>query len=250
MLSANILALLRMAALRGILVISTLSCQGGGAGGTGTAPEGGLWRGTTDGGGVQDVDSNPVNCSASAACYAKGFCTRVNGVCAVGSDADCQQSNICHMSGQCSRNPATAECYAATDADCNRKDDTCWGNCCQIGKCTAQNGQCVVGSDSDCASAAVCKSDFKCKAEIVKKISPLYGQCVVAVSPDGCQSFCKLGGFCTWDPKSGDCLVKTDDECAQSDLCKQFGKCCASTIQGGKYGGLLECVEPGKCSKG
>ena len=59
------------------------------------------------------------------------------------------------------------------------------------GRCTAKDGQCVVGKDEDCKPLEDCKK---------------YGRCTA---------------------KDGKCVATSDADCAQSEKCKDFGHCTA-----------------------
>jgi peptidyl-prolyl cis-trans isomerase A (cyclophilin A) len=76
----------------------------------------------------------------------------------VATSADCQQSEGCGATGQCTAKDG--KCIVATNADCTR------GAACKAsGMCTAKDGFCVVGSDADCAQSELCKNNRKCAAK-------------------------------------------------------------------------------------
>ena len=61
------------------------------------------------------VAKSDADCQGTADCKISGACKFINGNCMAGSAADCQQAERCKLAGQCSLGKA---CLAITDADC------------------------------------------------------------------------------------------------------------------------------------
>ena len=51
--------------------------------------------------GEKKAEPVSTDCASSAACAEKGECTEQNGVCIVGSAADCKNSKVCKTQGWC-----------------------------------------------------------------------------------------------------------------------------------------------------
>ncbi len=157
-------------------------------------------------------------------CKAVGKCTRRDGKCVADSDDDCRRSVGCSTNGYCSRRGD--KCVALSDADCLQacklygtcmaKNDRCLvpatssdicreplgdigrNICQQSGMCTARDGVCMAGSDSDCRQSRECKMAGLCSARD--------GECF-ASSEEDCQNSknCQDEGMCTLSEK-GFCL--------------------------------------------
>lgn len=103
--------------------------------------------------------------------------------------------------------------------------------CQRYGKCTLENGACVVATSADCTQALVCKQWSYCAA--------LEGACV-ARSEQGCRDSvrCKHKGLCTF--KDNACVATLEEDCKKSVLCQEMKKC------GLKQGACVEEVAPAK----
>jgi len=65
-------------------------------------------------------------------------------------------------------------------------------------------------------------------------------QCDADSKEFGVAEGCRITGSCTWDPKFQTCVVGSDADCAQSEVCKKSGKCT-------KVGRLCKPATDGHC---
>jgi hypothetical protein len=197
----------------------------------------------------------PMNCRQSDLCREQGKCVadaQLNS-CEKASKEACAQWTDCSQRGQCS--PVDGVCQAASDADCKKSSD-----CDKYGRCTAVDGICV-GGDEDTTDPKVVgrwvqlrdggpSADYGlsymqvgradrflagtrgCKdTEACKK----YGLCdkkghYCVPTKKSCEraEHCKSEGYCTLSPRDGEqryCARATDEDCKQSKLCEDKGKC-------------------------
>lgn len=108
---------------------------------------------------------NRAACDVDCAddCDKRGHCTAKGGRCVIGGLADCQRSGICRSEGRCGLgvetwNKGIPRCVAVSDADC-KKSSSCKG----LALCTLSGGECIVGSDGDCANSERCTKNHECR---------------------------------------------------------------------------------------
>jgi len=94
--------------------------------------------------------------------------------------------------------------------------------------CTARDGECAAGEDSDCRGAKACVTLGKCTTR--------EGRCVVGSNTDCLESeHCKRFGQCSL--RNDVCAITSDQDCKRSDLCTLGGQCRAK-----KGDRVWECV--------
>ena len=137
--------------------------------------------------------------------------------------------------------PRPSEAKTSPANPCAEKE-----SCHELGECTAADGTCIVGSDSDCADAIVCtklglcaKVGEECRATDDASCQKSdecmsLGRCVqrkgvcVALKDSDCQKSlraCEQEGRCS--AGDGTCIAKTDEDCADSQGCLESGRCTA-----------------------
>ena len=144
-----------------------------------------------DGSTTPEPDAAPADACADL-CATEGRCTESSGspaTCTATSAADCAASTQCETAGACALVEDAAVCAPATAAHC-----TGARNCEKFGLCTLTHPAagppvCHAGSDADCKQAFWCGSEGLC-SEV-----------------------------------DGKCLPNKDEDCANSDLCKEYGEC-------------------------
>jgi len=121
------------------------------------------------------------------------------------------------------------------------------------GQCTlkesgADGGECIAGTDEDCAQSVLCSHDGMCTAEAYVCVATsvdaceaatscsAFGLCVlgdkVCVATDGTcheSEVCGSLGRCSLNETYGVCAVTSDDDCAESAVCADEGLCTAAT---------------------
>lgn len=84
--------------------------------------------------------------------------------CAAVSEADCQASEGCSVSGHCGL--ASNFCFAKTVQHClESKDCKAVGLCSLVKQAEANYGVCKAGSDADCKRSSMCEENGRCRAE-------------------------------------------------------------------------------------
>ncbi len=166
------------------------------------------------------------NCNATGRCKADGI-----GLCEVGSEDDCRQSQYCASIRSC----------ALKAGDCEFDDSkTCAeSDACRVhGRCGG-NQFCTPRSDADCAASSRCKTKGACKR---------FGdECAASCETS---EACRSHGACT--PGKGGCVVASDVDCQKSDVCKFEARCslvdghCTTTDADCKKTDL--CRHGGRCS--
>ena len=103
-------------------------------------------------------------CGELPGCKTGGLCTATrDGQCVLRGHADCERSDLCKVSGQCTY--MNGRCIA-WGTDCLEREV-----CKRDGKCTAFDGHCVVSSPTDCQRpGGPCETGRRC--------IPLHGECV------------------------------------------------------------------------
>ncbi len=195
---------------------------------------------------IVTLNSDDVErCRKAVECQADGRCSLVFGwgldrICAVGSDSDCRQSELCKKQGLCSEKQG--QCLALANrgcveslnckrhGECNAKDDRCVAatdeqcqeatTCRETGRCRARHGQCVAATSGDCRASVACQKHGACSA--------MGGRCVARASEKDCRNdaVCLSLGKCTF--KDGQCVAVADKECRSARICKSQGKCHAT----------------------
>ncbi len=150
------------------------------------------------------------------------------GSCTAPNDPTCP---CCTTFGLCTAKDGG--CFAGNDSDCKQSTQ-----CKAHGFCTAAGGKCVAGTNADCIQAQDCKSMGYCAA--------MGGKCIAGSDGDCNQSpGCKAQGHCT--AQNGVCVAAVDANCQPSDVCKQKGKC---TAEGGECiaTGTIDCKQSTECA--
>lgn len=122
--------------------------------------------------------ASDADCRQSNGCRKQGHCTASSsGYCVAGKAEDCRRSAACREMGQCTREgenciaagndcDATRHCQRAGLCEpqggyCRdgRTEERCGKRpvCKELGRCTWQSYECVVGSDKDCSDSEVCR---------------------------------------------------------------------------------------------
>lgn len=112
-------------------------------------------------------------------------------------------------------------------------------SCLIFGKCTPINGVCMAGTNADCEQSQGCKEDGECMSadlpydepENAGKSGPHLACWKPASSKDDCRvsrsedepSQCRGAGRCR--PVAGICTAGTQQDCEQSEACKEWGAC-------------------------
>ncbi|MCB9638417.1 MAG: hypothetical protein H6727_05850 [Myxococcales bacterium] len=169
---------------------------------------------------------NPGYCrndTSNIRCKTHGECSldSRNNVCSPRTDSDCSNSDVCRVSGFCSVNDSSGTCSAKTDADCRRSDACALDGRCNIGL-QGSSGTCIVKTHDDCIQSKKCKEG---EDKICAFDAQGAGKCVNGREYCLAQPACLAEGRCTWDLTSKQCLIKTDDDCKESVLCKLAKRC-------------------------
>lgn len=199
------------------------------------------------------VVASDEDCEQMDGCRLRGKCTFKEGRCVVGSQVDCARSWLaCREQGRCSFSPKLRGCFVGANEDCSQSrwckergrctasgkmmcragsTDDCRqsARCVQKGLCTHHKGVCQAASDADCRQSKACKDLGHCTARNGTCADTWgYGTCVVSTEPgyDRCCLFCRQFGWCHAQV-GGRCRALSDDDCRQSDVCRQAGQCTA-----------------------
>ena len=218
---------MRIALASAVLALGlTASCKKESTPGGGAPPSATSSTGTVPGAGaLSTTDERPcpeVQCEV--ACRMEGRCSVNGDLCLGSSDADCKRGQACKFLGKCA-SVSGGDCgwRAANKEACSAGANPCreWGYC------TVKEGMCVAGSDADCAGSRHCANYGRCTAR--------GGKCVVSASEERpCKAArgpsamepCREHGHCT--AKDGVCVAATDEDCKQSEACKDRGRCKAN----------------------
>ena len=197
--------------------------------------------------GKSKAAGGPKDCRSSPECKQMGNCESYGEICVPASQADCDQAVTCGGRARDGSGPAPAapsapgaEAAAAParpscefDAEQRRcETQDCWyyGRC--SNKTVATNveqygttGEMdvettsydVPGTDTDCATAEVCKRDHACH------VSADGSSCTP--NDDDCKQFptCASDGNCS--AMDGTCKPGKESDCADSSVCKDKGLC-------------------------
>lgn len=99
-------------------------------------------------------------------CKLSGACVADSGRCIPTSEDHCKSSQHCKEIGFCALIGNACQVAAQANEDCNREHGTKKHNpCVDWGRCTAQNGTCLVTSDADCQQFRECKRYGYCRAK-------------------------------------------------------------------------------------
>jgi len=158
------------------------------------------------------------------ACKMEGRCSVKGDLCVASSDKDCQRGEVCRSLGKCmSDGGGVCAWKGAAKADCSAGANPCreWG------LCTPKGGKCVAGSDEDCAKSRHCANYGRCTARDGRCVVSATEEipCKAARGPAGMEP-CREHGHCT--AKDGVCVAATDEDCKQSEACKDRGRCKAN----------------------
>ncbi len=137
-----------------------------------------------DGMGSLGDTSGSNMCLGTPDCQLAGKCSLLNGVCGVGSDADCKACNNCKELGLCT--DVGGACVAANQEDCQKSSF-----CSFSGLCSLKDGKCQLLSSDDCKLSDLCKSYGRCT---------LVGSLCLPASDADCakSSWCAKQKFCTF----------------------------------------------------
>jgi hypothetical protein len=199
------------------------------------------------------------SCRQAPACAERGACHATAGGCAPTSFADCQQIAAC-AHGRCAFEGGACKTLAScqgsegctgeglcadAEAGCSASAEGCLAAkvCATEGRCTAAEGLCVAASDAECKKSEACAQGGRCKAE--------QGSCKVQ-SDLQCKKtpVCQAQGACV--ARDGMCVKS----CAESELCKRFGRCGERASHAGSCVAVEEahckasalCKDQGLCS--
>ena len=171
---------------------------------------------------LQANDGTP--CDDADACTGGDAC--LNGACASGPPAACDDGNPCTADG-C--DPELGCAHLPNDASpCDDGNPCTTGEACLAGQCTAGNNTCSCATDAGCAAfedGNLCNGTLHCAA----------GACVV--DPATIVT-CAAGGGCTLtacDPASGACApiaAPKGTPCDDGDPCTEADACAAGTCAG------------------
>ena len=174
-----------------------------------------------------------ANCAATGQCSTRGKCVASEDgtkcVTGSGTGSGCVDSAACTYSGKCKEPADGIECYAGSHADCVAAKA-----CADVGWCSAKD-ECVTPEPSlpswDCecvaATTAHCGASLACKEEGACQVAN--GRCHPLTDAD-CEGSlnCNLKGYCSVYEYADACRAGSHDECAQSQDCKDKGKCWAN----------------------
>jgi hypothetical protein len=106
-------------------------------------------------------------------CEKGGRCVVEDGRCVPTEQKHCEHAHNCKTYGFCALVDDVCQVPAQTSADCSKEHGTKKHNpCVDWGRCTAQNGTCVVASDADCLRYRECKRHGYCKARDGRCVAP------------------------------------------------------------------------------
>jgi hypothetical protein len=112
--------------------------------------------------------------------------------------------------------------------------------CIKTGKCTYTQGTCVATTNKDCSKSENCPQLGECVLELNREGT--MGLCVASAA--GClhSEVCYKYGKCTPGPQ-GFCIVTSDKECAQSQICKNEGRCKVKEVRrvDGRKSNIMAC---------
>ena len=137
------------------------------------------------------VVGDKTHCMASAGCQSNGKCSKVDGRCDQGTDADCRRSPDCSQEGRCflaTGKDAWQACVARRRADCKAST-----RCHEQGLCSLSQGQCIARTNKDCRGSQVCRVEGRCT---------------------------RSKGY-----DRGSCVIGSNHDCRVSAQCKQHGRC-------------------------
>ncbi len=168
-----------------------------------------------------------AHCQSSVSCKSGGRCTAHDGQCTWDgtSESDCRKPrgkdghNPCVHYARCSFRDGV--CALLSDADCQQGE-----RCTSEGACSFKDGKCQVLSDADCAQA--CRAHGRCKFGM----SRLHGgskpipSCIAIKNADCLKSKgCIDDGTCKLSANTPRCVAGTDAQCARSRACRDRGLC-------------------------
>ena len=176
--------------------------------------------------GCQSISDDP--CASTKECKKNGRCARIQGRCIAAVQTHCESSQICAQEGRCSA--VEGRCVAKEAADCQTRSNVCVEHgFCQVrgGQCvareymdcrTAQDQ--VQDADRSWRTVPLCSGLGHCK--------PVEGRCQATSDTDCASAFiCREWGRCR--TIQGTCLAQTDADCRRSRACREVGACRAKS---------------------
>lgn len=182
--------------------------------------------------GGECVEINPGYCRINnSRCKSHGECsldTRGN-TCIAKTDLDCASSDLCNNEGKCSIDSTRKQCVVKNVADCRQSE-----LCAKEGRCNLggeEKGRiCVPLNHSDCKSSKDCqdKSLAKCA------FSETLRSCENGDTLCRALSACQEQALCTWDSENAVCIIGSENDCKQSQLCSLAKLCKLQVEQSGR----------------
>jgi hypothetical protein len=96
-------------------------------------------------------------CRATEGCKRLGACSADGSACGPRSPDECTASIACKVSGKCALGGGPTRVCVVSAAGCRTSS---W--CREGGDCTPSDGECVVGSNTDCLGSVTCKEHGNC----------------------------------------------------------------------------------------
>ncbi len=177
--------------------------------------------------GTRCVATSVLDCRRSENCKTDGLCSiSVNQECVLQTDDDCAGTTRCQETGAChlievkQGSQTVKVCGQKTTASCTQSS-----KCSELGNCTwiPSKGSCLPGSAKDCENSQRCKT---------------LGRCTYVASSHSCSLQNTLdcqskGGLCSREgkcavvntPEGNKCQPSTNQDCQDSDACKEDGLC-------------------------
>lgn len=187
-----------------------------------------------------DEDTAADPCADSLLCVGQGLCELApRGYCSAGSDFHCLRSDLCKYAGYCTL--VDGDCAVTATTDCTHTL-----GCLNQGFCVEDGGECRAGSASDCSNSLMCVRDGYCGYHAGRCVLQLDSSFACSASSD-CKFLgnCSLvNGMCLPD-SDADCQQSAD--CVDSGLCTVVDHVCRNTSLADCQASLM-CKKNGHCS--
>src|SRR5690606_16564461 len=134
-----------------------------------------------------------------------------SGECGAGSEADCRQSDLCAVSGNCLPS-AQNRCRVGTAEDCAAAE-----RCTTRGECSPDEYGCAPRTPDHCANSELCATSGLC----------VIGARYCEANTAGCQAseLCTKHSYCPADECSCHTAGSTDAACREHAACAGIGWC-------------------------